>query len=439
MPETKRLDTSSELFVLNATGLPIDVYVNHEINPSISDPKPLVGEFVNDDELVPTVFVVDDTTSRPYGAYTFSVRVKGNPAGEVLAAASIVLAQGHSFSGVFHPRPAGGYVFSIYENDLSDGSEARLTVRHTATRPVAWELHPNGDPRNPPDHRSGSLASGEWQIARNVVDNAYLIECFADGERVARYDDLRLAVGKNIIVYLIGDLLPTVDQERLKRPVAYQELEFDPGAPAETVTTAPAPPLSTSDSNAAIDFTCDAIELWQTNAATAPVSAVDPDGVVTNLSIDRVDPPVGGIDILGGAVTAAPAIGEPATAEVTIKNDVPAGVHRVWIVANRGSAGHQATGALVVTVKPITIDRLQALVDQFQASGEIDDPVADTLRALLAQAQQDLEAGDLGRTCAELKDFLGVLGSEKGKGVAQAAHDQLERETKALRTDLGCG
>jgi hypothetical protein len=246
-------------------------------------------------------------------------------------------------------------------------------------------------------------------------------------------------VGKNIIVYLIGDPQTTVDEQLLQRPVAYQELEFDPRAPAETVTTPPAPPLSTSDTNAAIDFTCPAIELWQTNAATASVSAVDPDGVVTNLSIDRGDPPVGGIDIPGGAVTPSPAMGEPATAEVTIKNDLPTGSYQVWIVANRGSTGHHATSALAVTVKPSTIGRLEDLVTQYQASGDIHDAVAGVLRDQLAEAQQGLAVGDIALACAELKDFLDVLGSEKGKGVAEAAHDQLERETKALRTDLGCG
>jgi hypothetical protein len=440
MPETKRLTNSSEIFVLNATGQSVDVYVNHESNASISDPKPLVGEFVNADELVPTVFVVDGSQARPYGAYAFSIRAKGTPAGEVLAAASIVLEQGRSFSGAFHPRSAGGFQFSIYENDVSDASEARLTVRHTGKpQQVTWELHPNGDPRNPPDQRSGSLLNGEWQIARNVVDNGYLVEFFVDGERVARFDDLRLAVGKNIIVYLLGDPQPTADGQLLQRPVAYQELEFDPGAPAETVTTPPAPPLSTSDSNAAIEFTCDAVEVWQTNAATALVSAVDPDGVVTNLSIDRVDPPVGGIDILGGAVTPSPAIGEPASAEVMVKSGVPAGAFRVWIVANRGGLGHQATCALPVTVNPIPIARLQSLVGQHHASGDIQAAFADTLRASLDRVRQHLDSGATDLACAELKDFLGLLGSEKGTAITDSAHDHLERETKALRSDLGCG
>jgi hypothetical protein len=440
MPETERLTNSSEIFVLNATGQSVDVYVNYEGNASTSDPKPLVGEFVNADELVPTVFVVEGTTARPYGAYTFSIRAKGNPDGAVLASASVVLERGRSFSAAFHPRPAGGFQLSIYENDLSDASEARLTVRHTGKpQQVTWELHPNGDPRNPPDHRSGSLAHSEWQAARNVVDNSYLIEFFVDGERVARFDDLRLAVGKNIIVYLLGDPQPTGDEQLLRRPVAYQELEFDPGASAETVTTPPAPPLSSSDTNAPIEFTCDAVEVWQTSTTTAIVSAIDPDGMVTNLSIDRVDPPVGGFDILGGAVTPSSAIGEPATAEVTVKSGVPAGTFQVWIVANRGGLGHQATCALAVTMKPITIARLQSVVDQYHASGDIQAAFADTLRASLDRAQQHLNAAATDQACAELKDFLGLLGSEKGKAITDAAHDHLERETKAIRSDLGCG
>lgn len=440
MAETERLNDSSEIFVLNATTLPVDVFVNYEPQPTISDPTPLVGEFANADELTPTVFVVKGTIQRPYGAYTFSVRTKGDAAGEVLAAASIVLQQGHSFSGVFHPLPTDGHQFSIYENDLSDGSDARLTVRHSG-RPqqVSWELQPNGDPRIPPDQRSGTLQHGEWQIARNVIDNGYVIEFFVGGARVARFDDLRLAVGKNIIVYLIGNPQPADDPQLLLRPVCYQELEFDPGAVAEAVTTSPAPPLSTSDTNAPIQFSCEAVELWQTNTATAMVSAVDPDGEVTNLSIDRVDPPVGGIDILGGAVTPAAAIGEPATAEVTFKSDLPGGIYQVRIVANRGGMGHHATCTLPVTVKPITIARLQDQVDVHQASGDIQDALADRLQAILVRAQQHLDAGDTSQACADLKDFLTAIGSEKGKAISDPAHDDLSQEMKALRSDLGCG
>jgi hypothetical protein len=158
MGETERLTHSSEIYVLNATALSVDVFVNYEDQPTISDPKPLVGDDAHGDELTPTMFVVDGTHTRPYGAYTFSVRAKGDAHGEVLAAASIALEQGRSFSGVLHPRPHGGHEFSIYENDLTDGSNARLTVRHTGS---PHEVRTPGSRRTTDQEPSGT-ASGRW-------------------------------------------------------------------------------------------------------------------------------------------------------------------------------------------------------------------------------------------------------------------------------------
>jgi hypothetical protein len=437
--ETDRLDNSSEIFVLNATGLSVDVYVNYESQPTVSDPKPLVGTFANTDELNPNVFVVQGTLARPYGVYTFSARPKGDPGAGVLAAASIALEQGRSFAGVFH-EAGGGYQFSIYENDLTPTTSARLTVRNTTTQTVSWRIAPNGEaPQIPPDERSGTLAPGEWQIARGVIDNDYRIEFLAGGERIAMFPDLDLAAAKSFNVYLIGDPAPTADENLLLRPIAFEELEVDPGAPEQPVVSAAAPPLSVSDANAPIEFSCGTVTAWETNARSKQISAVDPDGFVNSLAIDSVEPHVGGIEIAGGAFSPSPGIAEPASATVTFTGEIPDGVYTIWIAANRGSSAQQARCALELTVKPITIHRLLNLLAQYRASGDVEDGVGENLRLMLVSARRNLNNGRVAQACADLTRVLTQIGAEKGKAITDIAADDLTAETKALAADLGCG
>ena len=443
--ETDRLERSSEIFILNTTGLSVDVYVNYERSPTISDPKPLVGDFANKDELSPTVFVVDGTGSRPYGTYTFSVRPKGNPDGEVLASASIVLEQGRSFTGAFQPRAGGGHRFAIYENDLSPASSARLTVRNASGRPVTWRIAPNGEaPTVPHDERSGALADGEWQIARDVVDNDYRIEFFVDGRLAATHPDVDIAVGKNHVVWVMGNVVtedpgPGADKDLYQRPVVYEELEFDPGPVDPRGVSAPAPPLSAADTNAPVEFSCGPVEIWETTEASAAISAVDPDGMVTNLSIDGVEPKAGGIEIPSASVRPSSAIGEPASAVVRFKDDIPAGEYVVTVAANRGSLAHQAVCALEVTVRPITVARLGDQVQRFEATRDVAPPVADKLDVTLRDAQRHLGAGDVEGVCRERKEFDSEIGSEKGKAVSDMAADRLSAQAKAFGNRFDCG
>ena len=437
--ETERLDTSAEIFIVNATPLSVDVYVNYESQPTVSDPKPLVSNDAAGDELTPDVFAVQGTVARPYGAYTFQVRAKGDPTAEVLAAASIDLQQGHSFAGVFHPGPGGGYRFSIYENELSPSVNGRMTVRNTTTETVSWRIFPNGEaPHIPPDERSGMLGPGEWQTARDIVDNDYVIEYFVDGERVGWFPDLDLAAAKTFNVYILGDLQPTSSGDLLQRPVAFEELEFDPGPRDDRVITAPAPPLSTSDANAPVQFTCEPLAIWETDAATAAITARGPDGVVTSLAVDQVDPPAGGIAILDGAFTPSAAIGEPATAELSVKGDLPDGVYTIWIAANRGSSGQHARCGLELTVRPITIDRLLGQVEAYRGSGDIQPALAAALRLTLLSAQSYLAEGRTADACTNLERVLSLIGAERGKAITDAAADDVAAETTALHADLGC-
>jgi len=440
MPVTERLFTSAEIYFVNATGRNVDVYINYLAEPTVSDPKPLVLSPTSDD-LDPPVFVVKDDYATPYGVYTFSIRLRGDIGGQVLAEASIDLQRTHSYTAVFHELDPGEFQLSIYENDLTDGALARLTVVHAAQpMEITWEIRPNEeDPRIPPDERGGSLQRSEWQTATNIVDNDYVIEFFVDGQLVARNPDLDLAREKIFVVIVYGDPAPASNDQLLLRPMTYLEFEFDPGDPEPIEISAPALPLSMSDDNAPVEFMCQPIEIWQTNEATTTVTAVDPDGIVRNLSIDRVEPSLGGVDILGGAFHPSLAIGHPASAEITLKADIPHGIFTIVIGANRGTLAHQATCSFEVSVKPITIDRLRSVVDGYRQSGDIELDMADALMALLDGAEQHLAEGSTEQACQYLKDVLTLIGAEKGKAVSDIAHDHIERETKALRTDLGCG
>jgi hypothetical protein len=426
---------SAHVWFINATGRSVDIYVNHADQPALTDVKSL--------EVGPE-FKVAGKDSTPYGNYTFSARPKAAlPSVPPLAAVSIVFDRGKSFSAVLQDTPTGEQRFSVYENDFSasGGTSGRMTVRHNASQArIDWTIAPKQfKPEIPVDQRSGTLLNGQWQVATDVVQNDYRFEALVGNTVVAVHPDLELEHEKDRTVYVVGDLGPTADPNILRQHVLQQEFQLPPGPARPGQVTAPADPVRTTDENAAIEFTCEPLELWHTHAATTQVTAIDPDGVVTNLSVDRVDPEGAHIVIAGNTVTPATAIGGEARATVEVLPDVPAGAYEVAIGANDGSLGHRAICLLPVMVKPITVTRLRDQIDRYQASGDIEASVADDLRALLDQAQQHLDAGDILQACADLKDFLTLLGSEKGKAVREAAHDELVREAKAVRSDLGCG
>lgn len=432
MTVEKPLDTA-HVWMVNAIDQPVDVYINYAAQPTITDVKSL--------ELGPQ-FKVQGKDSTPYGTYTFSARPKADPTAPILATVSIVFAKGWSFTAILHFTSTGGRQFSVYENDFSasGGTSGRMTVRHTARPPqIAWRIAPkDAKPEIPLDERDGTLMNSQWQVATNVVQNNYLFEVLVNGAVVAMHPDLELEHEKDRSVYVVGDPQPTTDPLVLRRHVIEQEFQLPPGPTEPGQVTVPAEPVWTTDENAPIEFSCEPLELWQTNATSTQVSAVDPDGVVTNLSIDHVAPAAGGIR-MAGAVTPASSIGGQALRTVEVLKDVSAGTYAVTIVANRGSMGHHATCIQAITVKPITIARLQDQAAFHQASGDIQDGFADTLQVVLAQAQQHLDAGEAGLACQKLKDFLALIGSEKDKAITVPAHDHLERETKAFRSALGCG
>ena len=422
----------AHVWLINATEEPVDIYVNYADKPALTDLKGLA---------VGPEFQVKGKDDTPYGVYTFSARPKDRFNADVLASASVDLFEGRSFTAVLHHMPDRSHRMSIYENDFTPSDAPRMTVRHNA-RPLelTWRISPKEFKLEiPVDEREGTLLNGQWQVATNVVQNDYRFEVFLDGQLVAEHPDFELEHEKDRTAYIVGDPYPTDVTGTLRRFVIRQELKLPRGAPPPAEVTAPAEPYSIADNNQPIQFDCRAVEVVQTNPASTTVSAVDPDGVVTDISISSIFPDVGGIVIPNHGVTPAPGIGVPATTTLEVLDNLPAGEYEVTVVTNMKSLGQRSSCSVLVTVVAITIDRVRTLVDQYVQSGAIEVGLAGALLQNLDQAEQNLSAGNEEQACQGLKDALALVGSSKDKGVDVPAAEHLEREIKALRANLGCG
>ncbi|MFC4548774.1 MULTISPECIES: DUF4397 domain-containing protein [Halorussus] len=445
MVDEKDMPTEkARCWMVNGTGRAVDVYVNYADVPYIDDVKPLsIGPELG----------IDGTADRPYGTYTFEVRPKDDPNGEVLASASVDLTEGDSYSAVLHRVGDFEYRLSIYRNDYSPSTDARFVVRHNSLHEeIDWRISQNGEtPRIPDDPRSGTLGRGQWQEATDVTESDYLMEVFVDGEVVTIERDLELEIETTYVCYVVGDPGPLnipsdnnyeaasdsgVDESKW---ILVQAFEVYPGGDETDSVGAPQEPVSVSDRNEPITFLYEPVEVTETNAVEAEVGATDPDGFVTGLSIDRVDPPTDGITIVDNSVDRAFAEGGTTTATLRVAADVPPDSYDVRIAANPESLGTEATVTVPVEVERTTVARQYDLVDRYQLSGDIDQPIATDLNALLDDAEAGIDAGETTAACATLKEFLDLLGANKGKGVSETALNDIQPETKALRKHLGCG
>lgn len=423
---------SAHVWLINATEEPVDVYVNYSEQPAITDLKGLE---------VGTEFQVKGKDATPYGVYTFSARPKDRTTSDALASASIDFSEGRSFTAVLHHLPDRRHQMSVYENDFTPSDAPRMTVRHNA-RPeqLTWRIAPK-EPKVeiPHDMREGTLSNGEWQVATHVVQNDYRFEVFMKDQLVAEHTDLELEHEKDTTVYIVGDPYPTAVTGTLGRFIIEQEFKLPRGAPPAARVTQPAPPYSTGDHNLPIAFECPPFELWQTNRASPLVSAVDPDGVITDISIAGINPNVGGISIPDHGVTPATSIGGQATARLEVLGDVPAGSYEITLVTNNKSLGQRSTCVLAGEVLPITIERLRRVTAEYEQAGEIEADVSAALMSSLERAEQSVDSGNLDQACQAMKDAAALVGAEKDKAIGVAAAEHLEREISAYRSSLECG
>ncbi len=431
-------------WLINGSQRPVDVYVNYADSPLATDIKPRsIGN------LVP----ISGKGDRPYGTYTLEFRDAGQPDSDVLATASVDLDEGDSVSAVVHRVGEFDYQASIFVNDYSPSEEARVIVRHCAyPETIDWEFAQNGEtPRIPDDPRSGSLERGEWQTATDVTESDYLFEVLVDGEVAAFDPNYEFEVETTYVVYVVGDPEPLHLAEDPPYPEAQdsgidesqwlllQAFEVVPGTDEPDQVTAPEQPLSTTDSNAPIEFDCPSIDLYETNEREVEIAATDPDGIVTGLAIADVEPATDGFTIVDNSTDRAVLPGETTTATFRVAPDLPADSYDVTIEANPQSLGASATCTVEVEVEPVPIGRLYDLVDEYQLSGDVARVIATELNVLFDDATAQLDAGKPTQVCATLKQAADLVGSNKGTGVSEPAHNDLQREIGAVRTRLDCG
>lgn len=112
-------------------------------------------------------------------------------------------------------------------------------------------------------------------------------------------------------------------------------------------TAGPPPP------NQAVAITCPAaFSVLQGASGSGNVSATDPDGTVTSLTLDSVAPAAAGITLTD--VTAAGAVGGTATGTVSVASSTPVGAYTVRITAsNNDTTPQTATCQTTVTVQPV--------------------------------------------------------------------------------------
>jgi hypothetical protein len=181
-------------------------------------------------------------------------------------------------------------------------------------------------------------------------------------------------------------------------------------------------------------------------AASASVTATDPDGEVVSFSLE-VTPDPGTVAL--GATTPAAGVGTTASSSVEVGAATPVGTYEVVVTASTTTTPPQeATCAVSVEVQPAddpppdpptdtSFDALAALFDQMVASGLVDENKAAQLRGHLERAERFAERGKSAAALAQLQAFANHVQGMSPKWVDAEAADQLAAAAAALSTSLG--
>lgn len=174
-------------------------------------------------------------------------------------------------------------------------------------------------------------------------------------------------------------------------------------------------------------------------AASAAVSATDPDGVVSDFTLSTVPDP-GTLAVAD--VTAAGAAGETATASVTVGASTPAGTYEVTVTAlTNATPSQEASCTVSVTVDESppppppddgTLDELLAMFDALVADGSIDERKAAQLRGHLERALSFADRGVDTTASAQLEAFANHVAGMTPRWVSPAAADALAAAVAAL-------
>lgn len=449
---TERPEQDALCWFTNGADRTVDVHVNYRAEAYVTlDPQ---GDR--------PAFSVDSDADGLFGTYTFEARATDDSDGEVLASASVEFEAGAVHTAVFHPVGEGEYRFSVYETDFSPSAASRFEIHHVGfPEQVDWRLapKPEADPSIQVDERSGTLECGQWQRAVDVTANEYRLEVLVDGEVVAFRPDLELEGELLTACYVVGDPGPEMGPDAKQAHVFRDRYQIPAGEKRRDETTAPAEPRSTADDNRSVEFDADPPELFETDGHETAVEATDPDGIVAGLAVDAVEPATDGFRILEDGVTHPAEIGESMTATLAVSSSVPAGSYDVRLVANPEGLGERATATVPVEVKPMTADRLWAVVEGHHGGGRVTDDVAKELFGLLRDAGASPDEGALDELVDDVFDLFGaddgsaadsakdrrkaldevatLVSERQGDGIDEVAADDVETKTEALLERLG--
>jgi hypothetical protein len=420
---------SAEVWFINAVeDFVADIYVNGEPEPSLANVKAL--------EVGP-VFTVEGTAQRPYQTHRFAARRRNDRAGEPLAEVSVKLTRGLSYTAVLHVTDVpGSYRLSVFANDFAPSGNARLEVRHVGyPGEVDWTLTPadDTDSRIPQDTRTGHLTRAQWQQATEVVPNAYYLEARVGDVVHAYWPDIDLATERMAVAYVLGDPQPgQMAPQELRRYWLVQEFKLPVGAPAEVTVTDPAWPHTDRNRDKPIKFETRPIEVYEASQGASRIRVTDPDGWISGVVVESVEPAAGDVRIPDNAVAPSPELGAPATATVYIGGDLPVGPYLVRVRTNPDAVTESAVHTIPLTVKPVTIGRLYATLDRLQDDRAIAPGFAEQLRQLLYDAGVAVNRDDPAAARRHLKAVDAAAEARKDDAVTEPAAKQVRRAVQAL-------
>lgn len=195
--------------------------------------------------------------------------------------------------------------------------------------------------------------------------------------------------------------------------------------------------------NAAIALTCPtSIATDEGQAASAGVSATDPDGTVTGLAVTAVTPSDPGTIATTG-LTPASGPGVAATADLGVGAGTPAGSYTATVTATNNDASPQsATCEVAVSVAaapppppPETLDDLRAMVDADVADGSLAAGKAFLIYDRLDRAAADLAGGRMDGYAAQLRALGNQAAGLAPRWMTSAAADALREAASKVASE----
>jgi hypothetical protein len=180
-------DTATAYVVHGIPGLVVDVYVNGQLAQKNFQPGTIAGPLTGPAGTGNVVIV-------PAG---------GDPKNPALAA-TLTLNAGQNVTAVAHLDANGAPTLSVFDNNVSKTSNARVVVRHTAAAPAVDLLV---SPGSASEQRFGPLSNGQ-QAQVEVAAGTYTGEIVPTGTStpVIGPASFNFEAGKVYFAYVIGSL-----------------------------------------------------------------------------------------------------------------------------------------------------------------------------------------------------------------------------------------